>query len=647
MQSDGARAGITLDLTAIRARQVEDLVRDHAQAVRRLEETQRALADAERSRQDAERARQDAEASLANLVGRKADVDLKNRVLLNENAVLMKRISELVQQLSQATERDLQLLLSAELAVLHRRLDDRNRALFGRSSERRGNKDSESEDDKKKKRKKKRSGGTRSPQVALPVHIVPHTLPQSEIERGCLKCTGGELREMKGQFDTSEEVNRIRVRYEILEHRCQKYRCAGCGWITQADGPDKLIAGGRYSIDLAVETALDKYGDHIPLHRQVRRMARDGLMVTTQALWDQLLRMYVLLLPTLLALHERILRADLCYADESTWRVMSNQGGSKQWWLWAVSDGEAVYFQIVPSRGGDAARQLLQNFAGILMADDYTVYVALEKCRSLSGGVQQVIDEEGNLVDVPTPDFVLVTCLMHIRRYLLKAEKYHPEASPALDDIAELYQIEDLAKERADERIAAAAQPLDKAEARAVLLEERRLLRDSRSREVVARLDAWRTQTLRLDGSALAEAINHLDRVWPRFVKFLEDPKIPLDNGHAEREMRGPVVSRKNYYGSRSDAGARVAALFFSLIHSARGMGLDVRDYLGAAVLRAVRKPGSVWTPWDQAEALQAQADRAKALQGQTEALLAQADQAEAPQAQATEPKPAPSPPTP
>ena len=131
-----------------------------------------------------------------------------------------------------------------------------------------------------------------------------------------------------------------------------------------------------------------------------------------------------------MALHALILTAALCYADETPWRMMT-KGGSKRWWLWALSDGRLVYYQVVTSRGTAAARALLIDFAGLLMADDYVVYRSLEGEFSRCGA-QQVIDEDGNKVEVWTPDFTLLTCWMHARRYLFKAEKYQPTAGPGL-----------------------------------------------------------------------------------------------------------------------------------------------------------------------------------------------------------------------
>ena len=49
----------------------------------------------------------------------------------------------------------------------------------------------------------------------------------------------------------------------------------------------------------------------------------------------------------------------------------------------------------------------------------------------------------------------------------------------------------------------------------------------------------------------------------------LEDAIVPLGNNPAERALRGLVVGRKNHYGSRSQRGSQVSALFYSLIGTA------------------------------------------------------------------------------
>jgi len=50
-------------------------------------------------------------------------------------------------------------------------------------------------------------------------------------------------------------------------------------------------------------------------------------------------------------------------------------------------------------------------------------------------------------------------------------------------------------------------------------------------------------------------------------------------------------VERKNHYGSRSQRGNHVAALFESAIESAKLCGAKPRTYLREATLRAVHNP--------------------------------------------------------
>jgi transposase len=94
--------------------------------------------------------------------------------------------------------------------------------------------------------------------------------------------------------------------------------------------------------------------------------------------------------------------------------------------------------------------------------------------------------------------------------------------------------------------------------------------------------------------SALGKAIAYTGGLWTGLVRFLEDPKIPLDTNGVEHALRGVAVGRKNHYGSRSERGTRVAALFYSLIESAKLCSVEPRAYLREATLRAVRNPGTV-----------------------------------------------------
>jgi transposase len=62
----------------------------------------------------------------------------------------------------------------------------------------------------------------------------------------------------------------------------------------------------------------------------------------------------------------------------------------------------------------------------------------------------------------------------------------------------------------------------------------------------------------------------------------------PLTNNATERAQRGPVVGRKVFYGSHSRQGTEVAALFYSLIESAKLCELNPVAYLRVAMNTAL-----------------------------------------------------------
>src|SRR5690606_17116315 len=86
-------------------------------------------------------------------------------------------------------------------------------------------------------------------------------------------------------------------------------------------------------------------------------------------------------------------------------------------------------------------------------------------------------------------------------------------------------------------------------------------------------------------GKAAAYAIAS----WERLTRFVEDARVPLDNNATERGIRGPVIERRNHFGSKSRRGTEVAAIFYTLVETAKLHGVDPAAYLRAAL----RRPGS------------------------------------------------------
>jgi transposase len=451
-----------------------------------------------------------------------------------------------------------------ELKLLKEQLAAMRREVFGESSER-GRRDGKP--DAEEPKTPKRGHGPKS-QPNLPVEEVTHTL--DEEGRTCGIC-GETLTEMGDQAEESEEITVVGVEYKILKHRRQKYRCRCNEQVMTAPGPAKHIPGGRYSVDFAVHVAEQKYLDHLPLERQVKRMGRADLDVDSQTLWDQINVLARILEPTYLSLCKMVLELGVVYADETFWRNHENSNTSK-WWTWCVAGEGIATYRILNSRSQKAAKKVLNGFEGIAMTDGYTAYQSLARS---------------------SPHLKLAHCWAHVRRKFLEAADFDRELSgQAVEMINKLFAIE---------REVPRAGPDATEDEQQQILELRSGLRQEKSKPVIKQLLEWagKHDGAVLPRSKLGKAITYMLKLWRGLTLFLDDPRVPLDNNAAERALRGVVVGRKNHYGSKSKRGTEVAALFYTLFETAKLSGVDPRAYVTLAAKRAIADHGAVTLPSD------------------------------------------------
>jgi transposase len=318
---------------------------------------------------------------------------------------------------------------------------------------------------------------------------------------------------------------------------------------------------------VAVDVAISKYCDHLPLERQKRIFERAGLKVSSQTLWDQIEALARVLKPTYEAFSDRILAEPLVHADETRWPLLA-KGQQKSLWTWCLASEDMVFYRILDNRGKDAASTVLQYYDGIVVADGYSAYQSLARAG---------------------PGFTLAHCWAHVRRKLVEIEELgQTSVTPALDLIAQLYAVE---------RQVPAPGPEETAEQRAERLALRLRLRQEHSRPLVEQIAQWVELQKALPKSSLGRAIGYLRELWNGLTRFLDDPQIPLDNNRVERALRSVVLGRKNHLGSRSQRGCEVAALFYTLLGTAQLRGVDPRAYLTRALYRALQDPTAITYP--------------------------------------------------
>lgn len=398
------------------------------------------------------------------------------------------------------------------------------------------------------RKKRDKSGPTEQPKLPIDEKV----FELDTADRACPSC-GGALHPMDGQFEESEMLDFVEISYRLVKVKQQKYvcRCGGC--VETAPGPERAVRGGRYSLAFAIKVALDKYLDHIPLSRQERILRRHGVEVTTQTLWDQLSALGHRLASTERALFEHALAQPVIGLDQTGWpRLEAN--ATKPWQMWCITAPGVVCHRIRDDKGADTFRALVGKYEGVIVCDALKTHEAGAR--------------DG-------PGIVLAGCWAHVYRKFEEAAPDHPEAQLALGWIGELYEIDDRAGGD---------------------LEKKAELRRTASTEVLAKLKTWLWSQAILKTLSIGKAAAYAIANWERLTRFAENPLVPLDNNGTERAIRGPVVGRKNHYGSKSRRGTEVAAILYTIVETAKLHDVDPATYMAEAVRAADR--GELLFPW-------------------------------------------------
>jgi transposase len=253
---------------------------------------------------------------------------------------------------------------------------------------------------------------------------------------------------MMGQFEESELIDVIHVRYELVKVKQQKYTCRCGSCIETALGPERATPGSRYSLAFAIKIVLDKWLDHIPLERQCRILERHGLVVTSQTLWDLANVVAHRLARVDKALVEHVLTRPVIGLDQTGWPRLE-AAGSKPWQMWCLTAPGVVVHRIRDDKSAATFTDLVGDYAGTIVCDALATHGAGARA---------------------SPDIMLAGCWAHVFRKFEEAKPDHPEAERALEWIGALYEI--------DER--AGADDVHRAE-----------LRRSESMAVLDQLKAW------------------------------------------------------------------------------------------------------------------------------------------------------------
>jgi transposase len=321
---------------------------------------------------------------------------------------------------------------------------------------------------------------------------------------------------------------------QYIRHKYAAPLTDGLSTVITASLPGRLMEKCMAAEGLLAQMIVDKYVDHLPIHRQLQRYERMGVKIA-QSTSNDWMRNTLNQLISLYEAHKRItLQTSYLGADETPIVVVDDdkKGTSHQgyYWVYYNSEQKLVLFDYRPGRGREGPNDILQNFQGYLQTDGYSGYEAFDK----------------------RPGITLLHCMAHARRKFVDAINNDKErAEHALAMFQQLYDIERRIKqaEKTGDAIVAVRQQ----EALPILQNMKTWMQEEYPKIIVKK-------------STIAQAMSYCLPRWDKLCIYTTDARLNIDNNPVENAIRPVAVGRKNYLFAGSHDAAGRAAMVYSLM---------------------------------------------------------------------------------
>ena len=347
--------------------------------------------------------------------------------------------------------------------------------------------------------------------------------------------------------------------YKVEERVRPVVKLKSEGRLVTAPAEPGVLERSLADVSVLAGLLIDKFRFHMPLYRQHQRMQAAGVHLARSTLTNWVHDTIDLLRPIYDAQLESILTSRVLVMDETPIKAgRKSKGKMKQAYYWPVhGDQDEVAFPFATSRGHQHAVEILGEYCGTLISDDYKAYEAYAEKRD---------------------KVTRASCWAHVRRKFVDAEDVEPErVAKALGWIQGFYRVEDEIREKKL-----------KGEAK---LEKR----TTESRPLVTELFAWLEQELvasaLLPTNPFTSAARHALKLKPCLEVFLSDPEVPIDTNHLERALRPIPMGRKAWLFCWTEVGAEKVGIIQSLISTCVIQGVDPYTYLVDVLQRVSDHP--------------------------------------------------------
>jgi transposase len=452
--------------------------------------------------------------SLAKKQDRSALLDVVFGVLSKAETIIQEQSLEIEQLRKQLFGRRSEKIDPAQLSLFAQVLE----TIVAKDEQKKEDNDQQDTQSPKKRKRKKRRRPLEPTQR--------HKITVAEADRACpvcgeLRCTIGHVRCLVIEYTPPK--------LEVIEYLREKVACRPCeGEVTIAPPPkERVIDGALPGPQMLAALTINKTVDGLPLNRTQKIFRRAGLDLPIQTLnrWEGF--SHQLLEPIAARIKKTVLEADTINLDDTGLRVLDPtiKRETRRGHIWVfvgrkydpggdlTKTQEFVFYLYAPTWEAKYPETFLDGCNAVLQGDAYRGY---ERIASANRGdaVQKL----------------LAGCCMHARRPFMQAlDAKDPAAIFFVERFAALYRIEKRAKTDG------------------LLASQRLELRQEKSLPILAEI---KTRAEELSCLPLCKPIKtgvtYLLNQWDKLlVPFTTDGRLEIDNGSAERWLRGVASGRK------------------------------------------------------------------------------------------------------
>jgi transposase len=395
----------------------------------------------------------------------------------------------------------------------------------------------------------------------LPGHLprVERILDLPEDEQAAIAATHVRI-----GFDESEQLGVLPKQYYVIKIKRAKYAPIHADMVGAEAGiriaprPAQILPKAIAHSSLLAEVVTAKFVDGLPLYRQEKIFAREGIELSRQTMSGWIVQLATPLAPVMAALKQYLTQGPVLQIDETPVQVLDEPGraNTTKSYMWVYRGGPAdkpvIWFQYAPSRSGDVPIEFLfpegdgppPEHRFYLQTDGYAGYHALAEKDGIRGHMG---------------------CWAHVRRKAVEAANGRTKTGAAHAFVALIGKLYDI-----ERRIRGSAP------------EHRHAVRLEKSQPILDEITTWLDDKAQkvLPKGLLGEAIQYTRKQWPILVTFLQDGHLEIDNNLAENAIRPFAVGRKAWLFSGSPRGAEASAMLYTLVETAKANGLEPRAYL-------------------------------------------------------------------